>query len=299
METDTFRLMSSIAQYAESLFLRFDKDRNDIIGREELSVALKHIAPPVRTLIYDSLDNDPGLRDLIYNWFPQFEVSLLTYMLEKKSIPGILTAVTTIEASLPFLELAAFKEWNDRMPDWIKGEVNITRNDILFVVSSLAYYNRVSRLKKLRVLFWDNDFLFEDGIKDPNAQIFNDIIFELGCSSNLEPVLRKWLFENQKDYWIKEKADTVLNLFGNTLLNGSDIPGNQWVPNWADAVYYEMLRLLYDEKTISPYCNLPYLYSIQPFGRQNLERRCAESYTTGFGMYFKTVCTKYEYDTYD
>ncbi|MBY0383664.1 hypothetical protein K2X05_00770, partial [bacterium] len=70
-ETDAFRLMGAISQYAESLFLRFDKDKNDVLTIDEINTGFKHIVPNIREVIKPLIPQD--LVNQLYKSFPKFE----------------------------------------------------------------------------------------------------------------------------------------------------------------------------------------------------------------------------------
>jgi hypothetical protein len=264
-DTDSFRLMSSISQYAESMFMRFDKNRDNIIKGEEFEQVIAHVAPNIRKLIVDSLrdDSDPtnpnGLSNTLYTYFPEFEKNLVTYMVKNKAMPAILTAEIKAGQFYGAAELGAFKTWSDNMPSWLgNGDAEARREDFLLVVSGLSYFQRVQRLSRLKKVLWDNDFSFDAGITDPNDKIFDAIADELACSSKIKPDVYKWLFENQKVYWVKEEKDVWVNLWG-FKINGSSFGVTQNIYNWTDAVTEVLIQSLMNEPNLGPFCNMPYL----------------------------------------
>jgi hypothetical protein len=256
-------LTSSIAQYVESIFLRFDKNKDNQIGSNELKSVLDHIVPSIRMLIKQNLDQ--GTQDLLYRIFPEFERDLVTFMIKHKELPEILKAENPAGQGLGALNLyiSNLKDWVVQIPDWfINGEVKVTREDFFLVVGGLSYFQRTQRVRHIKDIFWENDFKFDDTISDIDDPVFLSLRKEILCSSKITDQVRKWLVEKQKEYWVKAKADEIVNLFGLSI-KGSSLPFNDKTTNWTDAVMVQFISLLYNDPQISPLCNLPYISGVQ------------------------------------
>jgi hypothetical protein len=269
-DTDSFRLTSSIAQYAESMFLRFDSNGDDLVNGEEFNRVIAHISPNIHKLIVDTLrdesdPNNPNAQsDQIYYLFPNFERDLVTYMIKNKALPAILTAEIKAGQFYGVLELGAFKTWSDNVPDWLgNGHAEARREDFMLVVSGLAYFQRVQRISRIKKILWDNDFNFDAGITDPGSEIFTALADEFACSTKIKPDVIKWLFENQKTYWVKEQKDKWFSIFGFDVGAGTFGFNDKDIYNWTDAVGQVLMQSLGAEENLGPFCNIPYLPGVQ------------------------------------
>lgn len=251
METDTFRMLSSIAMYVESIFLRFDEDGSNSINRAELTELLAHVRPVLRKLIEDALADDPGTLNTLKGWFPNFEDDILTYMVYKREVPAVLTVETNpgLGEGIPLVAFKTLKDWSNAMPTWLVGDANIKREDIIFVVSGLSYFNRTKRLKSLRRIFYENDFLFSKGLSNPDDEVFRLIKTELQCSLKIGDEVKQWLLDNQKNYW-----------------SAYDINND----NWTQDVTYKMLELLFEDKKLGHLCGLPYISTMESVRKRSI-----------------------------
>jgi len=259
METDTLRMMSSIAQYAESLFLRFDKDQNNVVTNEEFKKALEHLVPNIRRSIYDGLD--AGTIKSLQNFFPKFEENLIKYIIEKKEIPALLTAEVSFFDATGKAALLVFKEWSN-LKDAVgwTTEYNIVREDIILVISALSTYGRVSRVKKMKQVFVDYEMDFDGVIQDPKHPVFDKLAEYLQCSSHIEPHLMTWLFENQKTYfadalaWFGIRTDILTIQVDQNDVMGAGAPFG----SWEDTVTFKLIESIYKDPIMGPLCNVPY-----------------------------------------
>lgn len=250
METDSFRMMSSISQYAEALFIRFDTNNDNIIDKLEVKNVLAHIGPSVKRIITDTLSKERA--DQVYRIFPEFETNIVTYILNNKKLPGLLTAQPGPGEWISVADLAIFRTWNDTdMPTWLKSDVEVRREDILQVVSGLSLFTRLQRIQTMKDIFYEEELNFNDGISDINSTIFSQLMEKLQCSSKIAPQVRQWLFDNQKNYWIKDKVDNWNVLY-------VDIPWTEGLTNWPETITFQLVNLIYAEPTIGHLCTLPY-----------------------------------------
>lgn len=274
-ETDVFRMMGSISQYAESLFLRFDRDKNDILTVEEFNIGLRHIVPNIRETIKSGLSADES--KTLYSWFPDFEENLIQFIFLKKAIPGLLTAETEAGKGLGLAEIAAFK----KQIEWFPGQLQrleAKREDVLLVISALSAFNRTNRIKSLNKLFFDNELVFEKGLKnlapgDSDKQSILDELSRLAqCSEFVDPILRQWIVNNQEKYW-NEVVDISIkssewNFFGwkpfksDIERNLTDTPQSATSRGWQSEVSTKFIELLFQEPTLGPLCSLPYLEEV-------------------------------------
>jgi hypothetical protein len=271
VDTDAIRVMSSIIQYGESLFLRFNTEGNDdVITTEELKRAMTHIVPNLKRLIEESLD--PATIKVLYQFFPRFEENLVTYMLRYSEIPGILTAETSLTTGTGLAQLKLFKEWSELAPSWMQKDARVKREDIMLVISGLSAFARVTKVKNLKKIFVDNELQFTKGYSDVNDKVFEAIAAELSCSTLKDQEIRQWLFENQDRYWketlqyfdVKVGGFNVLGFqFGGTKaqLSSNDIPQTGLFAGWEGAVTTKLIEHMANDP-IGQFCGLPYIESI-------------------------------------
>lgn len=256
-DTDAVRVMSSIAQYAESLFLRFEDPNDDdlVIGPKELQRALLHISPNLNRLLRDSLD-PVEVADILKK-FPTFESDLVTYMLRYGEIPSILTAITTAEKLKAAI---ALKTWSIGSKKWIEESAHVTRKDVMLVISGLSAFARASSVKDLRKVFVDNELELKKGfINDPNNPIFFALARELKCSTVRDAEVRAWLVANQNKYW-KDVLEYFDIKIGDSqwVLSSNDIPQTGVFTGWEGAVVTELIKQV-DASPIGPICGVPFL----------------------------------------
>jgi hypothetical protein len=277
VETDAFRLMGSIIQYAESLFLRFDVDRSDIITQEELKAGFKHIVPNIREMIKSSLPEKEA-KDL-YRFFPNFEENLITYVIKHQKVPAILSSVEGYGAA----ELLVFRKWVDLMPSWLT-RVQVKREDIVLVVSALSMFSRTNRIKSLRKLFDDYELEFDKGIKDLDHAAIREMVRILQCSTFLDQQLKVWLVSNQDLYWkevltVKEVRSEEWSVFGikfggdskedaRDSLSAKARRALELQSRWQGPVVNKLIELIHNEPSLGPYCSLPYIETVNSISPQ-------------------------------
>ncbi len=271
-ETDAFRMMGSISQYAESLFLRFDKDENDILTVDEFNVGLRHIVPNIRETIKAGLPESEA--KTLYSWFPNFEENLIQYIFLKKSVPSLLTAQTDAGKGVGLAEIAAFK----KQTEWFPGQLQrleATREDVLLVISALSAFTRSNRLKSYNRLFFEQELVFEKGLmglpaNDPDKKLILDELSRLSqCSEYVEPQLQQWILENQDQFWndvLKTNVNSSeWNFFGwkpfdqdMEIADATNRPQMASSAGWQSKVTKKFVELLFNEPTLGPLCSLPY-----------------------------------------
>lgn len=237
METDNFRMMSSISMYAESLYLRFDKDGNRSLNGEELTALLNDVRPVIRKLLEDNLEQ--GALDMISCCFPGFEDALLTFMAQNKEIPLVLT-METDPGALDAWPLAthALGSWAGGGFTWLMGDnTDIRREDILFVINGLSTFNKTNRIKALRKIFDANAATFQAGLQ-LTSPVLLEITPHLQCSSKIHGQIHQWLIDHRGLYWSKYNRDNE---------------------NWTQDVTYTLIRQLEMDQSLSPLCGLPFI----------------------------------------
>jgi hypothetical protein len=277
IETDAFRMMGSIIQYAESLFLRFDTDRSDVITQEELKAGFRHIVPNIRELIKSSLQEKEA-KDL-YRFFPNFEENLITYVIKHQEVPALLSSVEGYGTA----ELFAFRKWVDLMPSWLT-RVQVKREDIVLVISALSMFSRTNRIKALRKLFDDYEIDFDKGINDLDHVAVREIVRLLQCSTFLDQQLKVWLVRNQDLYWkdvltIKEVRSEEWSVFGIKFGGNSKEDARDSLSaktrraldlqsRWQGPVVDKLVQLVHDEPSLGPYCTLPFMEGVNNISPQ-------------------------------
>lgn len=276
-ETDVFRMMGSISQYAESLFLRFDKDQNDLLTIEEFNTGLEHIVPNISPILKAGMSDDEA--KTLYSWLPDFERQLIQYIFLKKSLPTLLTARTTASKRVGVAELVAFKKQTEYFPSQLQ-RLEATREDVLLVISALSAYSRTNRLKSFNNLFFGQELVFEKGLKslppdDPDRKLILGELSRISqCSELVEPLLQTWILNNQNKYWdevlITRMNTSQWNFFGwkpfesDTVTTDltSEALKNGAGQNWQAKVTEKYIELLFKEPTLGPLCSLPYLEEV-------------------------------------
>ena len=275
-ETDAFRMMGSISQYAESLFLRFDRDQNDILTVEEFNVGLKHIVPNIREIIKGGLSESEA--KTLYSYFPDFEENLIQFIFIKKSIPSLLTAQTEAGKGIGLGQIAAFK----KQLEWFPGQLQrleATREDVLLVISSLSSFARSNRLKAFNNLFFEHELVFEKGLKnispsDADRQLILSELSRLAqCSEKVEAKLQDWILVNQEKYWNEiiefNVNSSEWNFFGwkpfkedMKITDMTDRPQTATSAGWQAKVTAKFIELLFKDPDLGPLCSLPYLEEV-------------------------------------
>lgn len=328
IETDTVRTMSSILQYTESLFLRFDENGDDVIRIEEFEKALEHIKPNLKVLIDRTLDE--STKTLIYRTFPEFEKLLVTYAIATGELPPLLFAESSLGKGFRFAQLWDFdrsnqlndkvkeetnswfqtiiggirkwgtqalepkegeetkksgfrsflldalkdlKGWEEAVDSWLKKDATVRREDVLTVISGLSDFSRISRIKKIKTLVNEYELEFDAVITDVNHPVFEKLIVEFYCSTELDADTKKWLLDNQKKYWIKDDVDHNMEI---RFWDGEKLEIPSLITGWEGSVVKKMIELMRDDKVIGPYCNLPYVAEIHKPIDLDRERRKAE-----------------------
>lgn len=259
-DTDAVRVMSSISQYAESFFLRFEdaNDGDEVITHKELERALAHIVPNLGLLIKENLPESEVKQ--IYKFFPQFETDLVTYILRYQEVPAVLNAVTTAELLSAAVTL---KTWSNGSKKWMENEAAVTREDVMLVVSGLASFSRSSKVKGIRKIFVDNKLNLDKGnYPDPNHAMFHGLAAELSCSTLRDVEVRSWLQANQDKYWKDALQYFDVKIGGYTIqLNATDIPQTGVFSGWEGLVTSKLIEVV-AASPIGDYCNLPYLKDV-------------------------------------
>ncbi len=266
-ETDAFRMMGSISQYSESLFLRFDTNEDDVLSPEELERGLKHIVPNIRLLIRANL-SATELKQI--DGLAQFEKALVTYIIKYKELPGI---ISKPEGS-NLLDKLAFGNWHNRMPSEL-NRMQAKREDIILVISALSSFSRVNRLKNLRGLFEKYATDFDKGITNPNEVPIREIMYYLQCSTNLDNELQLWLIAHQDEYW--KNVLTVREVRDANGVERDDIR-DQWITgDWQGLVVNKLLEKVNADQLIGPYCLLPMTSAIRTIldNQEMVNRRCS------------------------
>lgn len=257
---DAVRIMSSIAQYAESFFLRFEdpNDGDELIKGEELRRALEHIVPNLKILINDSLEADEVAR--LYKFFPNFEIDLITYTLYYSETPMILEAVTTAEQLRGVVQLRTFV---NGFANWVNGEAEVKREDVMAVIKGLSAFARTSKVKTLRKIFSDNEINFKNkSYTDPSHPVFDQIAAALSCSTLRDSDIKLWLVENQDLYFKDALQYFELNVGGSIWsLSRNDIPQTGVFAGWQGAVVEKLVTTLAQDP-LGRLCGLPYLKDI-------------------------------------
>ncbi len=293
-ETDVFRMMGSISQYAESLFLRFDKDENDLLTIEEFNFGLKHIVPNIRETIKAGLSADEAKS--LYSYFPKFEENLIQFIFIKKSIPSLLTAQTEAGKGIGLAQIGAFKKQTEWFPSQLQ-RLEATREDVLLVISALSSFARSNRLKSFNNLFFEHELVFEKGLKnlpstDPDRQLILSELSRLAqCSEKVEAKLQDWILVNQDKYWnevVEFKVNSSdWNFFGwkpfKQNMKISDMTDQQQAATsagWQAKVTGKFIELLFKDPDLGPLCSMPYLEEVHrisadqgPVSRDEDERR--------------------------
>jgi hypothetical protein len=275
-ETDPFRMMGSISQYAESLFLRFDTDQNDILTVEEFNVGLRHIVPNIREIIKGGLAESEA--KTLYSYFPEFEENLIQYIFIKKGIPSLLTAETEAGKGVGLAQIAAFK----KQLEWFPGQLQrleATREDVLLVISALSSFARSNRLKAFNNLFFEQELVFEKGLKnlspsDADRQlILNELSRLAQCSEKVEAKLQDWILTNQDKYW-KEVLEFTVNSSEWNFFGWKPFKENMKITDmtnqkpsatsagWQAKVTAKFIELLFKDPDLGPLCSLPYLEQV-------------------------------------
>lgn len=259
-DTDAVRVMSSIAQYSESFFLRFEdpNDGDEVITGQELERALAHIKPNLARLIKDSVD--PAEVKKLYNWFEEIERDVVTYTIYYGQTPALLSAVTTAEQAKAAL---ALKTWVNGVASWINGEAKVKREDVMTVISGLSAFARASKVKSLRKIFTDNEIAFSQGtLKDANDPVFSALVADLSCSTQKEAEVREWLMKNQDKYWKDVLMYFQINTKkGSIKLSKNDIPQTGVFSGWQGVVVTQLVTSLFADP-LGNYCGLPYIKDV-------------------------------------
>lgn len=315
VETDSIRQMSSILQYAESLFTRFDKDDNDVISVDELRLAMQHIVPNIKGIVESSQDS--ATVALLHKAFKNFEEDLLTYILAKHELPKLLTGETISGALIDTGWLKQFGEWSNSKEEWLNKEARVNRNDVLLVISGLSSLSRVSKIKKLKKHFYKNELAFQEPLKGPKDPLLPPIVKELGCSYKVEQDLYQWLYENQKRYW-NDTLDFVspgtFVLFGwdvaslgiswndipeindieikNVPIINTDIDLKGFTKGWESQVVYKLIDLVAHDPKLGPLCGVPYIPAVHRIALQQDYKQfmCERNGTPVIGLIMAPNC---------
>ncbi len=273
-DTDAFRMMGSISQYAESLFLRFDEDKNDILATEEITAGLKHIVPNIKELIRTSTLTPTEISQL-YKAFPDFEENLILFIFKNKQVPGLLTAVDSFSSTAGVAQLKVFKAETYLLPSTLK-RLQATREDVLLVISALSGFNRANRIKSFSKFFFENELEFDKGVKDEKDPTVDKLSRLAQCSENVTGPLRQWIVDNQDKFWkdalvVAEIKTSRVKIFGWQVFDGdakvdkSDTPRlkeDGIFGGWQGSVTKKFVELLLKEPTFSAVCTLPYLEEV-------------------------------------
>lgn len=267
-DTDAFRMMSSISQYAESLFLRFDTDKNDVLATEEISAGLKHIVPNIKELIRGSTLSQTEINQL-YKAFPTFEEDLILYIFKNKKVPGLLTAVDSFSSTSGVAQLKAFKAETYLFPSALK-RLQATREDVLLVMSALSAFNHANRIKSFNKFFFDQELVFDKGLKAEDDPIVYKLASLVQCSDDVNSPLRQWIVDNQSKFWKEALVIAeVKSSYVQVKVDTKDLYGG-----WQGAVTKKFVELLLKEPTFSAVCSLPYIEEVHDISRLQDIKTC-------------------------
>lgn len=279
-DTDALRQLSSIMQYAESLFGRFDRNENNLIESDEMRAALAHLIPNISGILETAVD--PAFAAQLYKFFPNFEEDLITYILAKKELPELLTSETLGGAATSAIKV--FKIWSNSKADWLNGNPDVKRSDVLLVISGLSSMSRVTKVKNLKKHFFDQELEFQKPLSGPTDPLLAPLAKELLCAAHVRDDLLVWLYDNKVRYW-DEVLDWVkpeqFVLFGWDVsslgISTNDIPGINdinfqfpWedgakvnlanaVNGWEKDVTYKLIELLTKEPVLGSLCTVPFV----------------------------------------
>lgn len=260
-DTDSVRVMSSISQYSESLFLRFEDPNDDdqVISGQELQNILAHIVPNLKQLIKDNLDDKEV--NFIYKLFPNFEVDLITYVLHYSKVPDILSAVTVKEQTAAAVQL---KTWSNGLTNWYNGDPKASRESVMTVISGLSAFARASKVKGIRKILVANELELKKGfIGDPENKIFYALAEELSCSTLKDLEVRQWLAANQDKYFKDALQYYDIKFLGFKFeLSKNDLPQTGVFAGWEGTVVTALVTLIAQDPAVSNYCNVPFLTDV-------------------------------------
>lgn len=284
-ETDAFRLMGAISQYSESLFLRFDTDKNDILSVDEINKGFKHIVPNIRELIKPLIPKD--LVNQLYKTFPNFEQDIISYIFVYDKIPEFLLDQSKATGA----NLLIFKGQTQFFPSKLK-RMEISREQILLVISALSSISRSSRIQTLNQLFFDYELEFDKGLTNIDIKVSNSIVDKLSqlvqCSDKKETELRQWIFDNQDKYWKAELTLAQAKVGSTELrLDRRDIP--QKISAWQESVTKKFIELLLNKKSIGSHCSLPFMEEVHQISNLQEVKTCTSVPSLG-GMGGGVTC---------
>ena len=253
--------MSSISQYSESLFLRFEdpNDDDEVISGQELQNILQHIVPNLKLLIKDNLSEKDVT--FVYKLFPNFEVDLITYVLHYSKVPTLLSAITQQEK---ITAAGALKIWSNGLTNWYNGDPKASRESVMTVISGLSAFARASKVKDIRQILTDNELELKKGfIGDPENKIFYALAKELSCSTLKDLEVRQWLAANQDKYFKEALQYYDITILGyNFELSKDDVPQTGIFAGWEGTVTTALVTLLSKDPVVGDYCGVPYLTDI-------------------------------------
>jgi len=300
-ETDTFRQMSSITMYTESLFDRFDADGNNIITPAEMKAALAHIVPNITGILTSSVD--PKTVALLRKIFPKFEENLITYVLVKHDLPDLLTAETEAGQLIGVAQIKAFKLWADSQDQWLNNDAAVTREDVMLVIAGLSSLARVTKIKNMKKHFYDHELDFDKPLSGPQDPLLKPLADNLNCSYKVDAYVHQWLYDHKKDYWdgaLDWITPGSLVLFGwdasSLGLTWSNLPeiNDIQIPNvpfigdvslqgftkgWEGKVTYKLIELVSKDPTLGPLCGVPYVPGVHQIAAQQYyqQRMCDQT----------------------
>lgn len=179
------------------------------------------------------------------------ERDLIQQIIDVRTNPSLPAAQMQSQLTGLLAALTELREWQAEMDEYISINAIITRKDVLQVISSLANFNRNTKLDSIMDVISTYQGVLDATVNDPNADVFTDIINSFGCSSDDRDEVREWFFDIQIK-WQDALINSEAALIGRT----------SWFDSWEEPVLMAIVNELRDDPHFARLCSVPYMEGV-------------------------------------